>query len=67
MSGSTNYLQINPSYQNADNDTTYASESLTLNGVAPGGIIGHGFLNKFWIRDVHRSGGADAVSRQQGF
>jgi hypothetical protein len=48
---SSNFIVVDHNFVNADSDATYAAESITTGGVGPGGIIPHGFLNKFMAQN----------------
>ena len=50
MSGTTNFLQTNPSGANQEDDATYASDTLTTGGVGVDDILPSPWLNKVWFQ-----------------
>jgi hypothetical protein len=50
MSGTSNFIQSNPSAANQQNDATYASDSLTTGGIGVGEILPSPWLNKIWFQ-----------------
>lgn len=50
MAGTTNFVQVNPTAANQQNDSTYDSYSLTTDGVGVNAILPSPWLNKVWFQ-----------------
>jgi hypothetical protein len=50
MAGSTNFVQINPTATNQQNDSTYDADTRTTNGIGVNAILPSPWLNKAWFQ-----------------
>lgn len=50
MSGTTNFIQINPTAANQENDSTYQTDPITTGGIAANSIMPSPWMNKAWFQ-----------------